>query len=189
VEGLGRGADGVRKGKFMNKSQMQVSSRFVAMLIIAFGLAFLGHAFLQSLASTGKLRGNRLALFYCRYELHIWEAANTNSLNFNFDDLASDDQRRAAVFFGLLDAWARTNFVWQNDKSKREIVIACRKEFDNVPKPALWNFYHRNPAHAVGYSDGTTGLISPEQFANLNLNGFVSLVSLATNTGFKTSKP
>ena len=34
-------------------------------------------------------------------------------------------------------------------------------------------------AHAVAYSNGETGLISPEQFARLDLSGFVDLQSLA----------
>jgi hypothetical protein len=62
-------------------------------------------------------------------------------------------------------------------------VIVCGKEFDNVPA-SFWTFHRKNPAGAVGYSDGTTGLISPAQFTNLNLNGFVFISSLATNSEF-----
>ena len=165
----------------MNKSQWQISNRFIVMLVIPFALAFLGIVFLQSLVPSGKLRDNQFALSHCRWELKIWKNVNTNSPSFTFDNLASDDRRRAVVLLGyVLDAWGRTNFVWENDKSKREIVIVCGKEFDNVPKPSLWNFYHRNPAHAVGYSDGTADLISPSAYTNLDLSQFIRLSDLQT---------
>ena len=52
-------------------------------------------------------------------------------------------------------------------------VIVCDRAFDNVPMPTALNFYRKNPAHAVGYSDGTTGLISEGEYQNLDLSGFV----------------
>ncbi len=143
--------------------------------------------FLPTLATTGKLRGNEFALFQCRWELANWKNANTNG--FNFEKLSKEDKRRAIILLGLnMDAWTKTNFIWAKSETDREIVIVCRKEFDNVPRPAWWNFYHKNPANAVGYSDGTAGLISPEQFTNLNLTGFVSLSNLATNSEFNIFK-
>jgi hypothetical protein len=83
-----------------------------------------------------------------------------------------------------LNLLVKTNFVWTSDNSNREIIAVCPILFSNVPQPILLNLYHKNPAHAVGYSDGTTGLISPKQFASLNLNNFVSAADLATNSEF-----
>ena len=108
---------------------------------------------------------------------------------FSFGDLALTDQRLAIARLGPFPWLLKTNFVWQNTNSKREIVIVCEKGFDNVPKPTIWNLYRKNRAHAVGYSDGTTGLISPEQFTNLSLIGFVSLSQLATNAEFNSPIP
>jgi hypothetical protein len=42
-----------------------------------------------------------------------------------------------------------------------------------VPQPCLWNLFRQNPAHAVGYSDGSAGLISPEEYAALDLSRFI----------------
>jgi hypothetical protein len=163
----------------MDKSQWKISDRFIVMLAIAFGIWLL--AMLALPASSGKLRGNAFALLYCRLELRDWKSANTNG--FNFEQLSKEDKRRAIVLLGLnMDAWTKTNFIWAKSETDREIVIVCRKEFNNVPRPAWWNFYHKNPAHAVGYSDGTAELISPEAFTNLNLSGFISLSNLATNS-------
>jgi hypothetical protein len=82
------------------------------------------------------------------------------------------------------DFLVRSSFVLGNS-SNRGIVIVCERQFGNVPQPTIWNLYHQNPAHAVGYSDGTAGLISPEQFSNLNLASFVSLSNLVADLASK----
>lgn len=157
------------------------------MLVIIFVLALLAAAMLPSLATTGKLHGNERALKNCELEMRIWKSAETNSPSFDFSKLSHEDTRRVLMLVWTLDAQAKTNFLWQTNKTKHEIVIVCGKEFDNVPA-SFWTFYLKYPAHAVGYSDGTAGLISPEQFTNLNLTGFVSLSNLATNSEFNIFK-
>jgi hypothetical protein len=113
--------------------------------------------------------------------LTAWKSYEANRPDFDFYKL-SDDEKRRIIMFGLNeDFLIRTNFAW-TDAAGREIVIVSAREFDNVPTPAPWNLFHRNPAHAAGYSDGTRGLISPEEFNNLFLPDFASLWSLATNS-------
>jgi hypothetical protein len=90
-------------------------------------------------------------------------------------------------WIGGKDFLVRPNFASTN--TSRTVVIVCEKSFDNVPQPTLWNFYRKNPAHAIGYSDGSTGLISPAEFAALDLTGFVSLSNLATNNSAETVQP
>ncbi len=136
------------------------------------------------------LTGNQTMLAMCDWELTAWKSYQANRPGFNFNQL-SDDEKRRVIMFGLNeDFLIRTNFLW-GTATNREIVIVCPWQFDNVPTPAPWNLFHRNPAHVVGYSDGTTGLVSPEQFNNLFLYGFASLWSLATNadSNFKIFKP
>jgi hypothetical protein len=106
---------------------------------------------------------------------------------FEFSKLSNEERHRALCLAIHLDLLVKTNFVWSGT-SNRLIVAICPREFDNVPEPILLNLYHKNPAHAVGYSDGTVGLISPTEFTNLNLNGFVSAASLATNSEFNIFK-
>ena len=114
--------------------------------------------------------------------MRIWKNAGTNSAKFDFYKLSNEDKQRV-IFLGYNPGFLiKTNFVWSN-VSNREIVIICENEFDNASK-SPWTFFLKYPAHAVGYSDGTVDLISPEQFTNLNLNGFVSLQNLATNSEF-----
>ena len=67
-------------------------------------------------------------------------------------------------------------------KTNREIVIVCEKSFDyNKANTLFWNLFKRNYAYAVGYSDGSAGIISPTEFTNLDLRGFTSLSQIATN--------
>jgi hypothetical protein len=139
--------------------------------------------------TSSRARGNRWAILECRNYLLEAKRSNTNSPNFDYSNFPANDKYtygvRAEPYFNFL---AKTNFVWGNSYN-REIVIVSQKQFSNVHKPGFWNSFWPNPAYAVGYSDGTAGIISPEDFTNLNLNGFVSLSSLATNSEFKISKP
>ena len=149
----------------------------ISVLIILLLLAMLVPAH----PSSGKLRGNEYALNQNRWKMILWKREQTNSPDFDFWRLSINGKRTTIVPGLHLETSFKTNFVWQSAKEKKEIVIVCGKEFDNVPR-SPWTFFLKNPAHAVGYSDGTTGLISPTEFSNLNLSGFVSVLSLATNS-------
>ena len=58
------------------------------------------------------------------------------------------------------------------------VVAVCDREFSNVPQPTFWNGFRKTPGHAALLSDGTTKVISPAQFASLDLTNFVSVKSL-----------
>ena len=58
------------------------------------------------------------------------------------------------------------------------VVAVCNRWFGNVPQPTIWNFYRVTPGHATVFADGTTKIISPAEFATLDLSGFVPLSSL-----------
>ena len=72
---------------------------------------------------------------------------------------------------GGVDFLVRTNF---NIPEPKLIVIACNTEFETTWL-TIWHFFRRNPAHAVGYSDGTTGFIPSEQYVRLDRTGLVPL--------------
>ena len=136
---------------------------------------------------TKKLTGNQAALAMCRWELDTWRDYQTNSPVFDFCQL-TDDQKRRVIMFGLSQDFSiRTNFIWSSTPS-RKIVIVSARVYDNVPVPPPWNVFYRNAAHAVGYADGTTGLISEAEFDSLNLFGLTSLWNLATMPNFKIFK-
>ena len=147
-------------------------------LLVLFVIAMI---ILLHLASTGRLYGNKLMRVECYQQLKALRNAEPNSSNFDFFKLSDDDKRDTIIRGGNSDFWIKTNFTWEASESNRQIVLVCGREFDNVPKPGFWNYFWRNPAHAVGYSDGKTGLVSPEQFVKLISAGFVSMSNLATN--------
>jgi hypothetical protein len=127
-----------------------------------------------------KPTGNAAVLAMCGWELSAWKGYQANRPRFNFHELSADQKRRVIIYGLNHDLMIRTNFPWST-ATNREIVILSQRQFDNVPTPAPWNLFRRNPAHAVGYSDGTTGLISPAEFDSLVIDGLASLWSVATN--------
>ncbi len=127
-----------------------------------------------------KPSGNAAMLAMCGWELSAWKGYQANRPRFDFHELSADQKRRVIIYGLNEDLMIRTNFLW-SAATNREIVILCQRLYDNVPTPAPWNLFHNTPAHAVGYSDGTTGLISPAEFDSLFIYGLTSLWSLATN--------
>jgi hypothetical protein len=165
--------------------KFRAAIKFVAIVFIAVVVYF--RFVLPALAPTENLAGNQVTLAMCRWELATWKMYQTNSPVFDFQKL-TDDQKRRVIMYGLnQDFSIQPYFVW-NDAAHRKIVILSGRLYDNVPTPALWNWFHRNPAHAVGYSDGSTGLISPEHFDRVKSDGYASLWNLTTNPDFKIFK-
>jgi hypothetical protein len=159
----------------MNKSQMRIRPNFLLGLLVLFVIGYLASLSLPTLS--GKPKGNRFAIIACRaYVIDVQNLMPKNA-DLDFRKLSENDKYKLTRWARDFDFLAKTNFVWETNTNK-EIVIVCSMSFDNVPRPSLSNFYRRNRAHAVGYSDGTTGLISPQEFTNLNLNSFVALSSL-----------
>ena len=66
----------------------------------------------------------------------------------------------------------RSRFKPEHDE--KHIVAVWNRAYNNIPQPTLWNGYKKTPAHAVTYSDGSAGLISPAAFEQLDLSDFIS---------------
>jgi hypothetical protein len=83
-----------------------------------------------------------------------------------------------AIFNTNQDYYAKTNFSFKY--SNPEPVIVCKQPvlYSFQRSFLSWSWRERRSVHAVGYSDGTTEMISPERFHNLDLNAFVPLSSL-----------
>jgi hypothetical protein len=162
---------------------MQALLKSLGQLMIGqFVLFVIAKIVLPHLASSGRHYGNKLMRVECYQQIEALKDAETNSPNFDFFKLSDDNKRHTILFGWNSDFWLKTNFTWEVRDSNRQIVIVCGREFDNVPKPGFWNHFWKKPTHVVAYSDGTTGLISPEQFTNLISAGFASMANLATNT-------
>lgn len=155
-----------------------MKTTLVSLLSIA-ALVVVATLVLPLLARPSNCGGNSYALNACKqityYAVRLTPATNWPS---NLEDLDSIDR---TDFFHLsqshwtpdADYWIRTNaFV---AATQRQIVVFCDQLYDNVPQPTIWNFFRHNPAHAVGFSDETTDLISPTLFEQLDRHNFVSL--------------
>jgi len=146
--------------------------------------------FAVSSASTGKPTEKTYARLTCGSFLVIaTQAAQENNSVFEIGKLNSKERTELLAlsqsWHNGADFFIRTNFTVQG--SAKKIVIVSNWEL-NTTKPIIWNFFRKNPAHIVGYSNRMIGFISPKEFADINLNGFVSVVSLATNSALNIFK-
>jgi hypothetical protein len=118
--------------------------------------------------------GNSAALWVCKTFL---------------DCVASAARSRPGLSLDALD-WSEASHVFHNgfvaedefliapprrliDPSRRDVVIVCKTLYGNSPRPSFRNLCLRHWAHAVGYSNGEVELVSPAQYAELDLSGFV----------------
>lgn len=153
-------------------------------LIMGGGLALVVTAVAVSplLARPSNCGGNSAALNQVRQYAILTELCALNSSNGLFRVTDVPDEERNQVRVCSRNHWipdarflVSTNTVTTNDLKTRRILIVCDKPYGNVPR--RW-FGAAAPAHAVGYSDGSTGLMSPGEFALLDRRSFVFLDEL-----------
>jgi hypothetical protein len=134
------------------------------------------------LARSSNCGGNSAALSNCKKILIYAEMFGvTNSFlpDANLMGAAERDQFLALAmnhWTHEVQYWVQTNAV--PFRSCTQVVVFCEQAFDNVPQPTLFNLYKRTPAHAVGFADGSTRLISPVDFLQVNKEGFAPLSAL-----------
>jgi len=159
------------------------TKRKILVAFLSLGIvALVAVVLLPAFASASNCGGNSYALTACK-QIVIYARVATPT-NISMLDLASLDASDQTNLFRIADShwtagagyWVKTNNL--GDTTQRQIIVVCDVAYDNVPQPTLWNFYRRNPAHAVGFSDGNTGLISPEEFTRMDRKGFVKLTAL-----------
>jgi len=76
---------------------------------------------------------------------------------------------RSSGWTGRAPYLIRTNAVTTFGRSARKVIIVCSRAFNNVPRRRFLKSPFR---HAVGYCDGSTGLISRKEFEALDLENF-----------------
>lgn len=134
------------------------------------------------LARPSNCGGNSAALNNCKQILvHASLFASTNSFLPDAHQMEAEERGQFLKlgeyhWTGTARYWVRTNNFAST--SHTQIVVFCEQDFDNVPQPTLLNLYKCTPAHAVGFADGSTGLISPLDFARLDKNDFTQLAAL-----------
>jgi hypothetical protein len=178
----------------METEQQQTRPFFVALFVV-FLIVIMAGLLMPAKASTGKPTPMIRAYWRCRDYARFVQFASTND-HFTLDISKLTDKRfssdyQTGDFLRLLisaDDLAKRgeNYLIRTNcstaESNRAIVIVCEKSFDyDEVNRSFWNLFKRNHAHAVGYSDGKVGLISPTEFTKLDLRGFTDLSQMATN--------
>lgn len=145
-----------------------------------------GAVLLPLFARSSNCGGNSAAQAACR-TIFIYNelAVDTNAGNFDLAQLDAVD--RTNLFETATSHWTPNAGYWLRTNRPREVaskyvVVVCDIAYSNVPQPTVWNLYRETPAHAVAYSDGKVGLISPAEFKKLDLGGFISVTAMATNS-------
>ena len=190
MEGLGCGVDCIA---IFKQILFSVRKKIVIWIVVVFLAGLLLAMVLPALTPASNCGGNSYALTTCKlFLLTARTHTGENHLQFEVTQLGQTERSDLAKlaqshWVSGADFLMKTNFNCKD--AKRDLVVICEKPFGNVPQPAIWNFYRRNPAHAVGYSDGSVGLISLAEFKALDLAGFIHLSSLGTNISGQSVQP
>ena len=173
---------------------MRVRPGFLLGLVIVFVVIPFIAAFVLPAHVGGKPTRGERAAWLCRDYLVFAKSASVNGkFSLDFSNLSAFAKTNAqfpvTIFSTNADFWAKTNF--DLNSTLKEPVIVCKtKYFFRRDKNSFGcSFTPLKAAYAIGYADGTAKLVTEEQFTNLNLNGFVSLQNLATNSEFGIFKP
>ncbi len=97
-----------------------------------------------------------------------------------------------AIFNANQDFWARTSFSMK--ANSRELVIVCKQPVEAAVLQSFlgWRWLAHKTGFVAVYSDGTTDLLSPAQFKQLDLSSFIPLSSLGVegfHVRFKEQSP
>jgi hypothetical protein len=184
VEGLGRGAE--RLIARIVKTRPILSLGIIVLATVLTGV------FLPAISTPSNCGGNSAALSVCRM------CALTVRMGFDggqgtFDIHNPPEANKSELINICSNHWIPdANFLIKTnvslDAEHKTVIIVCDHRYSNVPQPTFWNDYRKNPAHAVGYSDGSTGLITPKQFSELNLAEFIQITRLQTNNASGTNQ-
>jgi hypothetical protein len=164
---------------------MQADQKTGLGLVVGLGVVLLV-VFIFLTPGGGSPAGNARVLLWTRVLLSGLQREETNSAAFDYHQASEETRQKIQGICSRFHLLFKTNFSWTAE-TNRQIVVVCEDEFDNVSSSSLPGSDGKNSAHAAGYSDGAVGLISPAEFANLDLTGFVSAASLAANN--ETNSP
>jgi hypothetical protein len=133
-------------------------------------------------STTKNCGGNTAAVHVCQsYALILSLIVSENSEEAisatNLPASYHDELARIARYHWVPGArfLVNTELVTRETLNSRQIVIVCNTAYRNVPKR---RFIKAPSTHAVGYSDGTTALISTADFHMLNKAPFIPLDAL-----------
>ena len=152
--------------------------------MLAFGIAVAviacGASLLPSFVRSSNCGGNSAAIAACKSaSLNLVLATTERGIPVSAPNLTDAEREYFRHLSGL--SWLGTATVLvamgpvTADREKRELLAVCSKPYDNVPQRLIG----KAPlTHAVAYSDGSSGLISIENFRKLDLTKFVDVKML-----------
>ncbi len=143
--------------------------------VLAGGVVFL----LPLLSRSSNCGGNSAALSDVRqYALLVGNAAEASPDHTFRVDAATPEQRKELAEF-VRNSWiprarylVSTASLSERELQTRRVKIVCDTPYRNVPRRWIGS---APPTHAAGYSDGSSGLISPAEFAALDRSSFAFL--------------
>ncbi len=156
------------------------TKNWLMVAIVGVALLVLGAALLMpALARASNCGGNSAALAACSSISMCFRliSSERGGKPVSISDLSSREQQYFRQVTGL--SWLGSAHVLVTGTAIRgdpsggqEIIAVCDRPFDNVPR----RMFRKAPlTHAVGYADGSTGLISVEDFRRLDLRGFLDV--------------
>lgn len=152
----------------------------------AFVAAFATIDIVDRLLDDGESGGNAVALEACeRFATQCADALNAvresggdrpvsvNAIRWEGGEFGFRAANRRASRVGAALYMVHPDQVVRSDRPT--VVVVSPTTFEDLPRPSVWRLYQSGVAHAVGYSDGTVALLSPKEFATLDLEDFVPL--------------
>ena len=123
---------------------------------------------------TSNCGGNSAALTDARlYTIIMQMAAEENAAGEFRITSATPNQRKQLATIAQEDAhFLVSTQPYRLDSGPRRIVIVCHRPYTNVPRRP---FGTAPPTHAVGYSDGSTALLTTTEFAALDRSSLTPL--------------
>ena len=157
----------------------------IALLVLAAPIAIVGVNVLASnFSRASNCGGNSAALHACSTLARIPQFAlkeqPQSELSFNsaLRILGPKEFPSRPLFLSDAEILIRSPVEpWPRPPQAKIVVAVCMTPFSNVRIHSQWNVFASNEAHAVGYSDGSAGLIPVSEFAQLDLSGFVPIGS------------
>jgi hypothetical protein len=77
----------------------------------------------------------------------------------------------------------RTNDLALGTSEPKQVIVVCDTAYSNFPQYRFW----RAASHAVGYSDGSVGLVPPAEYQLFDLRGFQDISRFIQKTRVEPS--
>lgn len=116
--------------------------------------------------NSAALSATRQIAMSCHVSLH---ESNENEI-LKIEDWLAASENRAVLDFG----WGVRSF-WLKNRIKKDDefpIAVCGQMFSNVPQPTLWNLFRKNPGFAASYIDGTTKILTIEEFNDFDFTEY-----------------